>query len=304
MSTTIETAPARSRMSALGLILRLLVARGRNRADLCYEFMGTNNRMAEDCTFLNCGYWADTTDYRTAAEALVDVLADAARIKPGDHVLDAGCGFGDQDAHIARTRNPARLVAVNVTKLQVEEARIRNAAEGVEYVHASATATGQPDAIFDAVISLEAAFHFDTRADFLREAWRLLRPGGRLGIIDMLPIERDGRVDTGGIRGAMERWSTQVPGANVYGVTRYRQILAETGFTEIAIQSIRDQVFPSFMARMRAVLDDPAAKARMHPMIRFAMRHATPDPFAAQDYVVVEAKKPLSAAGRPAAPRP
>ena len=280
------------RIGAFGLIGRLLVARGRNRADLCYEFMGTKNRMAEDCTFLNCGYWAGTTDYQTAAKALVDVLADAAVIGPGDRVLDAGCGFGDQDAHLARTRSPARILAVNVTNLQVEEAKQRNPAPGVEYRHGSATAINEPDGSFDAVISLEAAFHFDTRADFLREAFRLLRPGGRLGIIDMLPLERDGRVLTGGLRGSIERWSTQVPPANVYGVTRYREILAETGFTGIEIRSIRDQVFPAFLNRMKERLDEPSAKASMHPMLRLAMRHAIPDPFAAQDYIVVSARKP------------
>ena len=206
MDTATATAP---RMGAFGLIARLLIARGRNRADLCYAFMGTKNRMAEDCTFLNCGYWQGTTDYQTAAKALVDVLADAAQIAPGDHVLDAGCGFGDQDAHLAHTRAPARILAVNVTQLQVEEARQRNPAPGVEYRHCSATAINEPDGSFDAVISLEAAFHFDTRADFLQEALRLLRPGGRLGIIDMLPLERDGRVLTGGLRGSIERWSTR-----------------------------------------------------------------------------------------------
>jgi len=298
MGTTTEaaTATARPAISALGLVARLLVARGRNRADLCYEFMGTKNRMADDCTFLNCGYWANTKDYRTAAEALVDVLADAAQIAPGDKLVAAGCGFGDQDVHIARTRAPARIVAVNVTRLQVDEARLRNPAPGIEYLHASATAVPEPDAAFDAVISLEAAFHFDTRAGFLREAWRLLRPGGRLGIIDMLPLERNGRVLTGGLRGAMERWSTQIPQANVYGITKYREILAEIGFQSIELRSIRDQVFPAFLNRMRERLDEPAAKAAMHPLLRLAMRHAIPNPFAALDYIVVSARKPIDTA--------
>lgn len=287
-----QAAASGPRIGALALIGKLLVARGRNRADLCYEFMGDKNRMSEDCTFLNCGYWANTTDYQTAAKALVDVLADAAQIAPGDHVLDAGCGFGDQDAHLAQTRAPARILAVNVTNLQVEEARLRNPAPGVEYRHGSATEINEPDNTFDAVISLEAAFHFDTRADFLREALRLLRPGGRVGVIDMLPLERNGRVLTGGLRGAIERWSTQVPPANVYGVTRYREILEESGFKAIEIRSIRDHVFPAFLNRMKQRLDEPSAKANMHPMLRLAMRHAIPDPFAAQDYIVVAARKP------------
>jgi nitrate reductase delta subunit len=63
-------------MSALGLLGRLLTARGRNRADLCYEFMGTRNCPSTDCTYLNLGYWRGTNEYPKAAEAMVDLLAE------------------------------------------------------------------------------------------------------------------------------------------------------------------------------------------------------------------------------------
>jgi erythromycin 3''-O-methyltransferase len=76
-------------ISALGLLGRLLTARGRNRADLCYEFMGTRNCPSTDCTYLNLGYWRGTSDYRTAAEAMVDLLAESAGIGEGDVVVDA-----------------------------------------------------------------------------------------------------------------------------------------------------------------------------------------------------------------------
>ena len=77
MSQTANTSPPP--MSALGLLGRLLTARGRNRADLCYEFMGTRNCPSTDCTYLNLGYWRGTNEYPKAAEAMVDLLADSAR---------------------------------------------------------------------------------------------------------------------------------------------------------------------------------------------------------------------------------
>ncbi|WP_159999280.1 class I SAM-dependent methyltransferase [Roseomonas sp. 18066] len=279
-------------IGGLSLLWQLMRAPNRNRADLFYEFMGTSNRMAEDCTYLNCGYWAGTTDYRQAAQALVDVLADAAGIEAGDRVLDAGCGFGDQDAHIARTRQTSRILAVNVTPTQIATAQQTNAAPGVEYRLCPATRIAEPDGSFDAVISLEAAFHFDTRETFLREALRLLRPGGRLGIIDLVPLERDGRVDTGGLRGNFDRWAGQVPPANVYGATRYRELLQEVGFEAPVLRSIREQVFPGFRRHIKAMARDPLAKQRMHPMIRLGLRFADIDPYAASDYLVVSARKP------------
>jgi ubiquinone/menaquinone biosynthesis C-methylase UbiE len=226
---------------------------------------------------------------------MVDLLGEAAAVAPGQTVVDAGCGFGDQDLRLMRTRRPERIVAFNVTDVQLEHARVHNAHPGIEYRKGSATALDLVAQSADSVVSLEAAFHFDTREAFLREGFRVLRPGGRLAVIDMMPLETDGRVLTGGLRGAIQRWSAQVPSANVYGATEYRRILQACGFADIVIESIREHVFPGYLAFLQRLLADPAASRRLHPLIRRGMRHAG-DHFADSDYVLVTAAKPSRAA--------
>ena len=276
----------------VGLLTRLLLARGRNRADLCYTFLGTRSRLADDCTFLNLGYWRDTMSYRAAGEALVDLLGEAAALGGGDTVVDAGCGFGDQDVRWMQTRRPAQIVAINVTEMQLDYARLHNAHQGIDYRNGSATSLPFGAGEVDAVVSLEAAFHFDTRETFLGEAFRVLRPGGRLGVVDLIPLEKDGRVLTGGLRGAFERWAYQVPVANVYGVTRYREILERCGYGAISIRSIREHVFPGYIGYLRRLLADREAASRLPRLVRQGIKQVGDQHFAASDYVLISAIKP------------
>jgi microcystin synthetase protein McyJ len=47
--------------------------------------------------WLNLGYWKTARRYSEAACALACLLADAARLGPGDHLLDVGFGLAEQD---------------------------------------------------------------------------------------------------------------------------------------------------------------------------------------------------------------
>jgi SAM-dependent methyltransferase len=98
----------------------------------------------------------------------------------GLDVVELGCGTAFVSSWLAR--RGARPVAVDITPAQLDTARRMQAETGIEFplVEADAVATGLPDATFDLAISDYGASIWCDPELWIREASRLLRPGGTL----------------------------------------------------------------------------------------------------------------------------
>ncbi len=138
----------------------------------------------EDSGFYNFGYWdSQAASQREASEALIDQLT--ARIaNRGGRILDVACGPGASTRRLMRSYAPSTITAINISEAQIAAARER--APGCTFLVMDAARLAFPDAHFGAVMCVEAAFHFNTRDTFLREALRVLKPGGSLVLTDML----------------------------------------------------------------------------------------------------------------------
>jgi demethylmenaquinone methyltransferase/2-methoxy-6-polyprenyl-1,4-benzoquinol methylase len=105
----------------------------------------------------------------------------AAVVRPGDRVLDACCGTGD--LAVAAARAGAQVTGADFADAMLARARGKSA--DVEWVRADVLALPFRDASFDAVT---IGFGLRNLADLeggLRELARVLRPGGRLGCLDV-----------------------------------------------------------------------------------------------------------------------
>ena len=122
------------------------------------------------------------------------MCADIVDIRPGDRVLDAGCGVGGNSYWLATYRQ-AEVVGITIVSRQVERARetaeLRGLTDSVSFEVADYLDTRFPDASFDVVWAMESLCHADDKALFYREMARVLRPGGRIAVAEYMRAGRD-----------------------------------------------------------------------------------------------------------------
>jgi SAM-dependent methyltransferase len=119
-------------------------------------------------------------------EEAVSWLADRLGIGPGRDVLDLGAGTGKLTRQIAALG--ARVVAVE--PLDAMRVELERAVPGVETLAGTAEVVPLADASVDAVTCAQA-FHWFDADHALPEIWRVLRPGGGVGLIWNLRDESD-----------------------------------------------------------------------------------------------------------------
>ena len=126
---------------------------------------------------------ARAPSYRGMLRSLFDVIAPVA----GETILDVGCGSGALDRLLAHRYGAANLItATDLNPFLLSEAGVLVAEEGLQdtirFRQANAEALPFPDASFGCAFSVTVLEECDAdRA--LAELWRVVRPGGRVGVI-------------------------------------------------------------------------------------------------------------------------
>jgi ubiquinone/menaquinone biosynthesis C-methylase UbiE len=113
------------------------------------------------------------------------VLRRAAAVQAGEQVLDLACGTGALERRILDEEPRAQLVGVDLAPAMVERARRKlEGASGVRFEQADAHDLPFDDDAFDAVLCASTFHYFTHPAQVLAEARRVLRPAGRLVLLD------------------------------------------------------------------------------------------------------------------------
>ena len=212
--------------------------------------------------WMNLGWWAETSVYAVAGASLARQVGQAAQLAAGDQVVDVGCGAGDSPALWIHEFGAARVMGIEPNPTAAARATRRTAAWGLadritidtrsaEAVDDTATLTQM-----DAVVSVDAAYHIETRARWLQKLGATCRPGTRLGLFDI--ALRD-TADRSRFSGSARR--AGIPAANLWSVDEIVPTLTAAGFTNVRVRRCDAEVFSGFVrfARRNAI------RLAMHP---------------------------------------
>jgi len=178
------------------------------------------------------GLWLDGSERpEEAAAQLSRRVADAARIGEGDAVVDVGCGYGATSRLLARERG-ARMTGLTLSAAQAAAAP---AADGVELLVRDWLANGLADASFDAAISIEAISHMPDKPRAFAELGRVVRPGGRVAIVDWLTREQPGPAET---RALLRPICEEGHLPSLHSAREYADLLGASGLTVVGFEDL------------------------------------------------------------------
>jgi cyclopropane fatty-acyl-phospholipid synthase-like methyltransferase len=224
---------------------------------------------------IHFGWWGDGAgNHAESLLAMNKLMAARVGVGFGDRVLDAGCGVGGTAMWLAQEMG-ARVVGITPVPDQVERAERyaseRGLSERVRFEVGDYRATGLPHGSFDVVWAQESLCHVADKDHFFAEAWRLLRPGGKLVVAEYL---RRSRPLAAGDEWLLRRWLSGWAIPDLGTPEEMERWAVDAGFVEVEVGDITWGVLRSLRRLHRVTMGlYPLARLLRAIRVRDAAAH-------------------------------
>lgn len=195
------------------------------------------------------GFFQPGDDVRQAALRATARLAELARIKPGARVLETACGVGGTARYLAAEKG-AMVTATNIARSQlaIAEAWTRGTpgADRIAFAFADYHALPYEASSFDVYWCQDSLLFSSDRRKALEEAARVVRPGGRCALSDLVVV---GELDAEA-RGLL----AEISAPGFWSAADYAKGLNAAGFDHVETEDWSRHVAPSF-ERIKASIE-------------------------------------------------
>ena len=209
----------------------------------CLDSLTNNHK-----NYMNYGLWdSNTLQLTDANKNLCRYVLKKGDFKNSKRILDVGCGLGEQDIYWIK-HITGKITCIDICEELINRAdklvKKKNLQNRIEVEQGNACKLKYDDKSFDTVISLESAFHYNERSNFLKESYRVLEDDGKLVLADLLIPENKIDIFNSKFQEIFIKLM-DIPKANLKTPNELKEELEEIGY-EVEMHDITDRTFKPF----------------------------------------------------------
>lgn len=190
---------------------------------------------------------APVDEFHIGSRIATEHLLSQLQFTDQDHVLDIGCGLGGAARYVA-SKYGCRVDGIDLTPEYIETGKALcnwvGLGNRVSLQQGSALAIPFESGEFDGAYMLHVGMNIDDKAALFREVYRVLKPGARFGLYDIM------RIDAGDLTYPVP-WASEGSTSALASPEQYKSLLQEAGF-EFSAEDNRREFALEFFKQMQA----------------------------------------------------